>query len=96
MTNLNTENELTELKRSLIEIQTRNKRVELDKAWETSLLRKASIAMLTYIVMTVFMWSLGNETPYINSIIPTLGFILSTFSLGFLKSFWLKVKNFKK
>ena len=88
--------ELEELKKSIKEIQDRNKRVELDKAWETSNTRKVSVALLTYLVMTLFMWSLGTDKPYINAIIPTLGFILSTFSLPFIKSLWIKQSNTHK
>lgn len=89
-------NDLEQLKSSIKEIQDRNKRVELEKAWETSSTRKLSIAGLTYLVMTLFMWSLGTDKPYINAIIPTLGFVLSTFSLPFFKSLWLKRSNTHK
>lgn len=88
--------ELEQIKQSIQEIQNRNKRVELDKAWETSNTRKVSVALLTYLVMTLFMWSLGTDKPYINAIIPTLGFILSTFSLPFIKSLWIKRSNTHK
>ena len=71
-------------------IQERNKRVELDKAWETSKTRKISIAFLTYFVMVLVMYSLNMDTPFIGAIIPTLGFTLSTFSLGFIKKIWIK------
>ena len=71
-------------------IQERNKRVELDKAWETSKTRKISIAILTYFVMVLVMYSLDMASPFIGAIIPTLGFTLSTFSLDFIKEFWKK------
>jgi hypothetical protein len=90
------DNELEQVKQSIKEIQDRNKRVELDKAWETSNARKVSIAIMTYMVMTILMWSLGTDKPYINAIIPTLGFVLSTFSLPFFKSLWIKRSNTHK
>jgi len=71
-------------------IQVRNKKVELDKAWETSKTRKISIAVLTYFVMVLVMYSLDMASPFIGAIIPTLGFTLSTFSLDFIKEFWKK------
>lgn len=71
-------------------IQERNKRVEMDKAWETSKTRKVSIALLTYFVMVLVMYSLNMDTPFIEAIIPTLGFTLSTFSLDFIKKIWIK------
>ncbi len=71
-------------------IQERNKRVELDKAWETSKTRKVSIAILTYFVMVLVMFSLHMDAPFVGAIIPTLGFTLSTFSLDFIKKIWVK------
>ena len=71
-------------------IQARNKKVELDKAWETSNTRKISVACLTYFTMVLVMYSLGMENPFIGAIIPTLGFTLSTFSLVFIRRFWEK------
>lgn len=38
-------------------IKDRNIKVEIDKARETSLFRKAAIAVLTYIVVVLFFWS---------------------------------------
>ena len=71
-------------------IKARNQKVELDKAWETSKTRKFSIAILTYFVMVLVMYSLNMESPFTGAIIPTLGFTLSTFSLDFIKEFWKK------
>ena len=73
-------------------IQARNRKVELDKAWETSTTRKISVAILTYLVMVLVMFSLKMESPFIGAIIPTLGFTLSTFSLDFMKEFWKKFR----
>ena len=77
-----------DFEKEIKKIQERNKRVELDKTWETSKTRKVSIAVLTYFVMVLVMYSLDMERPFISAIIPTLGFTLSTFSLDFIKAFW--------
>ena len=77
-----------DFEKEIKKIQERNKRVELDKAWETSNTRKISIAVLTYFVMVLVMYSLNMGSPFIGAIIPTLGFTLSTFSLDFIKEFW--------
>lgn len=79
-----------DFEKEIKKIQDRNKRVELDKAWETSKTRKISIAVLTYFVMVLVMYSLDMASPFIGAIIPTLGFTLSTFSLDFIKAFWMK------
>ena len=35
-------------------IEERNKRVEKDKAWETSIIRKVCICILTYVVVIIY------------------------------------------
>ena len=72
------------------EIRERNKRVERDKAWETSKTRRAIIALMTYIIIVVFLYSINAPNPLFNAIVPTVGFILSTLSLPFFKKLWIK------
>ena len=71
-------------------IQERNARVDADKAWETSLTRKILILFITYVLATSVMWVIGVDMPYINALIPTLGYFLSTLSLRFAKKYWLE------
>jgi len=85
--------ELQQLKNEIIEIKKRNIRVEADKAWETSLFRKVLVAILTYIVIVLFFVAAGLPKPFINPIVPTLGFLLSTLSISFFKELWLKRLN---
>lgn len=44
---------IEELEKEIPQIKERNKRVEADKAWETSTSRKIIIAIATYIVITI-------------------------------------------
>jgi len=78
------------LKKRLEAIEQRNKKVELDKAWETSWSRKMIIAVLTYITIVLFFLAAQLPRPFINPIVPTAGFVLSTFSLPFFKRAWIK------
>ncbi|MBI4598788.1 hypothetical protein HY734_01170 [Candidatus Uhrbacteria bacterium] len=71
-------------------IQERNRRVELDKKWETSAFRKLAVAMLTYFVIVLFFAAAGLPKPFVNAFVPTMGFILSTLSLPAFKSVWIK------
>ena len=71
-------------------IKERNKRVKRDKAWEVSWTRRGFIALITYIVASIIFILLKNNTPLLNAFIPTVGYILSTFSLPFIKTWWLK------
>ncbi len=84
------ETRVKRLEEEIEKIKARNEKVERDKRWETSLFRAVSVGLLTYSVMVVFMLSISIEKPFINAIIPTLGFLLSTFSLPFLKNFWIR------
>lgn len=84
------EDRFNKIERDLILIRERNSRVEEDKAWETSLFRKVAISLLTYIVMVIFMLSINNDNLFLNATIPTLAFFLSTLSLSFIKTFWIK------
>lgn len=78
------------IEEEILKIQNRNKEVEFNKAWETSTLRKFMICSITYLFISLTMYSLEIEKPLINAIIPTLGFFLSTLSLNFAKKVWIK------
>ena len=84
------ENYIKNFEERLKTIEKRNKKVELDKAWETSWSRKIIIAILTYIVIVLFFHVTQLTKPFINSIVPTIGFVLSTLSLPFFKKIWIK------
>jgi hypothetical protein len=92
---VNHNNELAQLALRVSSIEERNRRVELEKAWELSLTRKVSILALTYLVMILVFWSLGNTEYALNAIVPTLGFFLSTISLPKAKVWWQKSKDFE-
>ncbi len=83
-------NPLKSLKDSIRKIIERNRRVEADKAWETSKTRKVIVAILTYIVIVVFFYFAGLPKPFVNSIVPALAFVLSTLTLPLFKDLWIK------
>lgn len=73
------------------EIDARNKRVEMDKKWETSLTRKLTIAIVTYGVASLYMSVFLNDPHwYLGAFIPTGGYVLSTLSLPFVRKLWQK------
>lgn len=78
------------IKDRLTKIEKRNKRVEADKAWESSWTRKLAIAFLTYIVVCIYLKFVVGVDPWINAIVPTIGFLLSTLTLGWIKLYWLQ------
>ncbi len=83
-------NPLKSLKDSIKKIIERNRRVEADKAWETSKARKVIVALLTYIVIVIFFYFAGLPKPFINSIVPALAFVVSTLTLPVFKDLWVK------
>jgi polyferredoxin len=78
------------LKKEIQKIKERNKRVEADKAWETSWTRRILIIVLTYFVIVIFFYFAELPKPWINSIVPALAFFLSTLTLQVFKKVWLK------
>lgn len=85
---------MEELKKELEEIKKRNKRVELDKRWETSITRKICICILTYIVVLIYsnMVNKSNNI-FLSSLVPVIGFFLSTLSLKIIRKIWEKCVN---
>ena len=81
---------MSDLTKEIEKIKARNARVELEKAWETSLFRKILIAILTYFVIVLFFVFAHLPKPFLNAIVPTIGFLLSTLSLSFFKKIWMK------
>lgn len=71
-------------------IKERNLRVEADKAWETSTFRRLLIAAITYVVASLALYIIGAPNFYLGAIIPTLGFLLSTLTLPYIKRWWLR------
>ena len=67
-----------DLKQEIEKIKERNKRVELDKKWETSLTRRILIVILTYIVVVIYSFSIDKiNNILLSSLVPVFGFVLS-------------------
>jgi sterol desaturase/sphingolipid hydroxylase (fatty acid hydroxylase superfamily) len=80
----------SKIEKEIAKIKKRNKKVEADKVWETSLTRRLLIALMTYLFIVMFLWIIDISYPWLNAIVPTLGFLLSTLSLPFVKKIWLR------
>jgi len=87
--------EIEKIKKEIDLIKERNKRVEADKAWEISKTRVAFIVLMTYIITAIVFYFIGVKNFFLNALIPTVGFYLSTQSLPFIKEWWIKT-NIKK
>lgn len=76
------------LEKRIAALEARNRRVEADKAWETSLVRRVAIAGLTYFVVVAYLYFVIKTDPWLNALIPVGGFLLSTLTLGLIKKLW--------
>ena len=81
---------MKEIEKEVENIKERNKKVELDKAWETSWARLSILTLTTYILASLLLLVIKNNNPFVNSLIPTLGYFLSIQSLPFIKKWWMK------
>lgn len=81
---------IDELEERIKQIELRNKQAELNKAWETSLTRKILLLIFTYLAIALYLQYVVGINPWINAIVPTAGFLLSTLTLPWFKRMWLK------
>jgi hypothetical protein len=70
-------------------LELRNKRVEANKGWETSWVRRLSIMALTYCVVSFYLHFVVHITPWVNALVPVIGYFLSTITISFLKQRWI-------
>lgn len=78
------------LEQRIQQIEDRNSRVESDKGWEKSWARRALLALFTYLAIGLYLGAIEISRPWINAIVPTIGFMISTLTMPFFKKIWLK------
>ncbi len=71
-------------------IEERNKKVEADKAWELSYFRRALLMLFTYLSIGFYLQAVKIQQPWLNAIVPSVAFMLSTLTLPFFKKVWLR------
>lgn len=81
------------LHQELAALRERNRRVELDKARETSLFRRSLIMGFIYTVAVLFMFIAHLEKPWPGALVPSLGYLMSTLSLPPIKRWWLRKRS---
>ena len=83
---------IEETKEEIKRIKARNKRVEKDKAWEVSKTRRICICILTYFVVVIYSYLIKKlDNIWLSSLVPVIGFFLSTLSLKAIRKFWEKM-----
>lgn len=83
-----------DLEKEIEQIKQRNKKVELDKKWETSFTRRICICILTYIVVVIYSYLIRYfDNIFLSSLVPVIGFTLSTLSVRYIRKIWEKKSN---
>lgn len=84
--------EIMNIEKEIKKIKARNKRVELDKTWETSWTRRICIMALTYIIVITYSYLIKQyDNILLSSLVPVIGFALSTLSLKYIRKIWEKL-----
>ena len=87
---------LQDLEKKIAEIERRNRKVESDKAWETSYTRRVALAAFVYLAIGIYFQAISVAQPWLNAIVPAVAFMLSTLTLPALKEFWMEYFYLKK
>ena len=83
-----------DLEKRIEKIEARNKKVELNKAWETSMTRRICLMVLTYLVVLAYLFLVDKiNNIFLSALVPVIGFTLSTLSLGLVRKAWEKNKK---
>lgn len=84
------EEKIKNLEKEIETIKERNFRVETDKAWEVSWVRRAFITISTYIIASIWLVLIDDTFPLLKAFVPSVGYLLSTLSLPLIKKWWSK------
>ncbi len=74
-------------------IKERNRRVEMDKAWETSWERRGVITVIMYILAGFWLVIISDTNPWLKALVPAVGYFLSTVTIFFMKSWWTRSRS---
>lgn len=83
-------NSMENLEQKIQKIEERNKRVEADKAWETSWIRRILLTIFTYLAIGVYLKVIEISRPWFNAIVPAVAFMISTLTIPWFKKVWVK------
>ncbi len=75
----------------LLLLEERNRRVEKDKAWETSLTRRLLVALITYAFAVILLkFVIQAPNAWLGALVPVAGYVLSTLGLFPVRKIWEK------
>jgi len=74
----------------IIALKARNKKVEADKAWETSWTRRGIIGGVTYIIVAFWLAIIGVNHNLIHALVPVASYLAAMALLPMLKQYWIE------
>lgn len=80
---------MEKLEQKIQNIEERNKKVEIDKDWETSWTRRGLLTLFTYVAIGAYLQAIGIQMPWLNAVVPAAAFMLSTLTMPFFKNQWI-------
>ncbi|OGZ09761.1 MAG: hypothetical protein A3D65_05550 [Candidatus Lloydbacteria bacterium RIFCSPHIGHO2_02_FULL_50_13] len=81
------------IEKRVLAIEERNTLVESDKAWETSWMRRLLLIVFTYLAITAYLKAIAVARPWVNAIVPAAAFVISTLTMPYFKTLWLKSRK---
>jgi len=81
---------LKQLEKEVKKLKNRNKKVEIDKAWEGSYVRRILLMLFTYFAVALYFQAININQPWLNAIVPAIAFMLSTLTLPYFKKQWMR------
>jgi hypothetical protein len=81
---------IEELENRVKNIELRNKIVESNKGWELSYTRRGLLFLFTYLAIGIYLQVVDIPDPWLNAVVPSVAFMLSTLTLPYFRSLWLK------
>ena len=93
--NLTVEQRLDYLQSEVTALHQRNFEKDRGKEFEGSYARVIFLMVVTYLTLYCYMqWVLKTDFPYLDAIVPTVGFNISTWSLPFVKEYWIQARHY--
>lgn len=74
----------------IIALKEKNKKIEADKAWETSWTRRGIIAAVTYVIVVIWLGMIGVQHQFLHATVPVLSYLVAMAGLPFMKKYWLQ------
>lgn len=85
--------DLDNLKKRVTNLEKRNIKVEANKTWELSWTRRLLLVIFTYLSIGFYLNAIKITDPWLNAVVPSLAFLLSTLTFPFFKKVWERYVN---